>query len=152
MKIKIIVPGKLSKHLKSAVDFYIKRLKRFAKLEIIYTKLGGDLNVMDSKTILNKEAQNILNAIGKADFILLDLHGEKVTSEQFARMIETDRLKGNMTFVIGGPLGVSELLRDQAKRRISLSDLTFTHELALLILLEQIFRGFKIIMNEKYHY
>jgi len=102
--------------------------------------------------ILKKEAEDILKKLNGKEFYLIDLHGQKLDSIQFSKILEEQKLNGEMNLVIGGPLGIDEELINKARKRISLSNLTFTHELALILVLEQIFRGFKILNNEKYHY
>ncbi|MDK2885485.1 MAG: rRNA (pseudouridine1915-N3)-methyltransferase [Thermosipho sp. (in: thermotogales)] len=152
MKIEIFIPGKISRHLKEAFDFYLNKIKRFSKIKVIFTKLGGDVNTLSKEVILKKEAEDILKKLNGKEFYLIDLHGQKLDSIQFSKILEEQKLNGEMNLVIGGPLGIDEELINKAKKRISLSDLTFTHELALILVLEQIFRGFKILNNEKYHY
>jgi len=152
MKIEIYIPGKLSRHLLGAYDFYLDKIKRFAKIKVNFTKLGGDLNRISKEVILKKEAKEILRKLNGKEFYLIDLHGKKLDSYEFSMFLENQKLKGELNIVIGGPLGIDKTLIDKSKGRISLSKLTFTHELALILVLEQIFRGFKIINNEKYHY
>ncbi|ABR30062.1 50S rRNA methyltransferase [Thermosipho melanesiensis] len=152
MKIEVIVPGKISKHLKSAFDFYLDKLKRFCDLKISFVRLGGDINKTSKSVILNNEEKEILNKLKGRSFVLLDLYGKQIDSLEFSSLLKNKLLEGNLCFVIGGPLGISENLRRMSEKRISLSKLTFTHEMALILLLEQLFRGFKIINNEKYHY
>jgi len=85
--------------------------------------------------------------------ILIDLFGKEMTSEQFSVFLERQfMVLSELVFVIGGPLGVDEKIRNNAAERISFSKMTFTHEMCTAFLLEQIFRGFKILKNEKYHY
>ncbi|MCD6104840.1 MAG: 23S rRNA (pseudouridine(1915)-N(3))-methyltransferase RlmH [Thermosipho sp. (in: Bacteria)] len=152
MKIEIYIPGKLSRHLLGAYDFYLDKIKRFAKIRVNFTKLGGDLNRISKEVILKKEAEEISRKLNGKEFYLIDLHGKKLDSYEFSMFLENQKLKGELNIVIGGPLGIDKTLIDKSKGRISLSKLTFTHELALILVLEQIFRGFKIINNEKYHY
>lgn len=152
MKIEIYIPGKLSKHLLGAYDFYLDKIKRFAKIRVIFTKLGGDINKIPKEVILKNEAEEILKKLNDKEFFLIDLHGKELDSEEFSNFLENQKLKGELNIVIGGPLGIDKTLIEKSKGRISLSKLTFTHDLALILVLEQIFRGFKIINNEKYHY
>lgn len=152
MKIEIIIPGKISKHLNDAVEFYIKKLKRFANTNITFTKLGGDLNKEAKQVILKKEKEEIFKKLKDRKYILIDLCGKEFDSISFSRIIEREIQGGDLVFVIGGPLGIDDEIRKKASLRISFSKLTFTHEFTLVILLEQLFRSFKIINNEKYHY
>ncbi len=149
MKIDIVVPGKISPHIFPAYKIYLEKVSRFCSLNVKFVQLGGDLNRENPKVILKKEAENIFRHVNGKDFVLIDLVGEQMTSEQFHDFLFS---QSEITFVIGGPLGVDEELRKRAKKRISFSKLTFTHEFCIVILLEQIFRAFKIERNEKYHY
>jgi 23S rRNA (pseudouridine1915-N3)-methyltransferase len=152
MNVEIIVPGKLSSHLQNVFDFYLKKLKRFANLTVTFTKLGGDVNRESKQLILRREKDEILNKVKNRRFILIDLHGKQMDSISFSKLVENGMLSGELLFVIGGPLGIDDELRKKASLKISLSKMTFTHEFTLVILLEQLFRAFKIINNEKYHY
>ncbi|SHH31148.1 23S rRNA (pseudouridine(1915)-N(3))-methyltransferase RlmH [Thermosipho atlanticus] len=152
MELEIIIPGKISKHLFDSYNFYVDKIKRFSKIKVNFVKLGGDLNKLPKSVVLKREAEEILKKLKGNDYVLIDLHGKMLNSIEFSKMLENYRLKGKIHFVIGGPLGIDEKIVNGALERISLSQLTFTHELALIILLEQIFRGFKIMNNENYHY
>ncbi|MBB6062426.1 23S rRNA (pseudouridine1915-N3)-methyltransferase [Thermosipho japonicus] len=152
MNVEIVVPGKLSSHLQNAFDFYLKKLKRFANLTVTFTKLGGDVNRESKQVILRREKDEILKKVKNRKFILIDLHGKQMDSVSFSNLVENKMLSGEILFVIGGPLGIDDELRKKASLKISLSKMTFTHEFTLVILLEQLFRAFKIINNEKYHY
>jgi len=153
LKIELIVPGKLSKHLQPAFDYYVEKLNRFAKISVHFVELGGDLNTEDEKTILKKEAEHIKKRLKDRKFILLDLWGKELTSIEYARFLENTINKlSEIVFVIGGPLGIDDSLRENALAKISLSKMTFTHEMCVILFLEQTFRAFKILKNEKYHY
>jgi len=153
MKIEIIVPGKISKHLLPAEEFYKEKLSRFSQIEVNFVPLGGDVNTDNPKVILSKEAENINKKLKGRRYYLIDLWGREMNSEEFAIFIDRGfQMNSELIFVIGGPLGVDENLRKNATERISFSKMTFTHEMCLIILLEQLFRGFKILRNEKYHY
>jgi|GEM_PF-98044 23S rRNA (pseudouridine1915-N3)-methyltransferase len=153
LKIEIIVPGKISKHLLSACNYYMEKISRFAKIEVNHVNLGGDLNSEDANVIMKREAEYIERRLNGRKYILIDLFGKEMTSEQFSVFLERQfMVLSELVFVIGGPLGVYEKIRDNASERISFSKMTFTHEMCTVLLLEQIFRGFKILKNEKYHY
>lgn len=153
MKIEIIVPGKMSKHLQPAMNYYLEKLERFTKVEIKFVDLGGDINTENAKTVIKREAENIKKRIRDRKYILIDLWGKEYTSEEFASKIQsTLNNVSEIVFVIGGPLGIDNTLRSGAMYSISLSKMTFTHEMCVILLLEQLFRGFKIISNERYHY
>ena len=150
--IKLVCIGKIKdKNLSELVADYTKRINRYHKLEIIEVK---DEPIRDDeKAVLDAEAKRALNTIGNDEYvILLDLHGKSIDSPDFANKI--DRLfiqYSKITFLIGGSLGLGEELQKRANERIKLSDLTFLHQMTRLILLEQIYRSFKILNNETYH-
>ncbi|SHN51139.1 50S rRNA methyltransferase [Fervidobacterium riparium] len=153
MRIEILVPGKISKHLLDAENYYLEKISRFADVNVEFVPLGGDVNTENPKVILGKEAEAIFKKLKDRRYILIDLWGKQLTSEEFSSLIDRNfQISSEIVFVIGGPLGVDEELRKKAAERISFSKMTFTHEMCLVILLEQIFRGFKILRNEKYHY
>ena len=147
MKIKIVTIGKLKeKFLTEGVNEYLKRIKPFAKIEIA--------EIPECKTI-DEEGQKLLSQILRESIkIVLDVSGVEMTSEDFAKKIATLNLHGvsNITFIIGGAFGLSEEVRRTADFRLSLSKMTFTHQFARLILVEQIYRAFKINRNEPYHW
>ncbi|MGB9615668.1 MAG: 23S rRNA (pseudouridine(1915)-N(3))-methyltransferase RlmH [Fervidobacterium sp.] len=150
---EIIIPGKLSKHLQPAFDYYLEKLDRFTKVHVSFVELGGDLNKEDEKVILKREAQQIEKRLKGRKYILIDLWGKQYTSTEFADFIKSSiNFSSELIFVIGGPLGVDESLKQKAQLRISFSKMTFTHEMCLVLLLEQIFRSYKILNNERYHY
>ena len=147
MKINLIVVGKLKeKFLVDGVAEYLKRLKKFAKIEV--------REVAEGRTV-EEEGQKVLSLVPKDSWLcVLDVAGEALTSEEFAKKIAALNLNGisNLTFAIGGAFGLSEELRQAASFRLSLSEMTFTHQMARLILVEQIYRAFKINRNEPYHW
>ncbi len=147
MKIKILTIGKLKeKFLIDGVNEYLKRIKLFAKIEIA--------EIPECKSV-DEEGQKLLSQILRESFkIVLDVSGVEISSENFAKKIAELNLRGvsNITFIIGGAFGLSEEVRRAADFRLSLSQMTFTHQFARLILVEQIYRAFKINRNEPYHY
>lgn len=154
MNIKIICIGKLKeKYWKDAEAEYLKRLSSYAKVEVIELK--------ESRTDdIAEEGAAILNALGisgsgvKKDYVItLEIKGKEFTSEKLAEKIESLGLEGksNIAFVIGGSNGLSEEVSAVADLKLSFSRLTFPHQMMRVILLEQIYRSFKIIRNEKYH-
>lgn len=155
--IKIIAIGKLKeKHLLSLCNEYVKRMQPYHKLEVIEVK-DENLSNLSSKEedlVKEKEAQEALKKIKDGEFvILLDLHGKSIDSESFAKLID-DTLTyktSNITFVIGGSLGIGQSLYQRADYRLQLSKMTFLHQMTRLILLEQIYRAFKIRAKETYH-
>ena len=155
--IRIITIGKIKEdYLKKAIDEYQKRLSRFTKLEIIELK---DEVIPDnsSDAIIDKvkttEGNSILSKIKDDYVIALDLRGEMIDSVEFSHKIEDLNSKGisKITFVIGGSLGLSDDVIKKADYKLSFSKMTFPHQLFRVILLEQIYRAYKIMNNETYH-
>ena len=147
MKINLIVVGKLKeKFLVDGVAEYFKRLKKFARLDV--------REVPECRT-LEEEGQKILSLVPKDSWLcVLDVLGAELTSEDFAKKISALNLSGvsSLTFAIGGAFGLSEELRRAASFRLSLSHMTLTHQMARLVLVEQIYRAFKINRGEPYHW
>lgn len=146
--IKIICVGKVKeKYFLDAIAEYKKRLSKYTKLEIIELP---DYNYDVLKTI-NEEGKNILSKINEKDFVItLEIHGKKVNSIELSNFIDKNISK-NIIFVIGGSYGLSDAVLKRSNCALSFSDLTFPHQLFRVILLEQIYRSFKIINNESYH-
>ena len=150
--LKLICVGKVKdEHLKALIDDYAKRIGKYHKLEIIEVK---DEPIRDNeKEVLDIEATRILSKVDKDDYvILLDLHGSALDSISLAKKI--DKLFNNYSkidFVIGGSLGLGEKIRNRANYKLKLSDMTFLHQMTRLIILEQIYRSFKILNHETYH-
>ncbi|MBQ4019469.1 MAG: 23S rRNA (pseudouridine(1915)-N(3))-methyltransferase RlmH [Erysipelotrichaceae bacterium] len=150
--IKVVAIGKVKdKHLAALIEDYTKRIGRYHKIEVIEVK---DEAIADNeKAVMDKEGERALARIDKDDYvILLDLHGKSIDSLSLANKIDswfTNHPK--ICFVIGGSLGLSEKLIERANERMKLSDLTFLHQMTRLILLEQIYRSFKILNHETYH-
>lgn len=158
MKVSIIAVGKLKeKYLKEAVNEYSKRLSKFCQLEIIEVsdeKAPDKLSKLEEQKIKKREAQKIIKKIKNGTLVItLDVKGKKLDSEGFADKLNSFFISGksNITFIIGGSLGIDNEILNLSDFRLSLSDLTFPHQLARVILLEQIFRVFKILYNETYH-
>ena len=150
--IKIICSGKIKEnYLKDAIAEYSKRISKYDKLEII--ELPDYDYDYDLKKTLQKEKENILKNINLKDYnILLDLNGKSYTSLELADKLDKVRItNSNITFIIGGSYGVDEEIKKIVNERISFSKLTFPHQLFRVILLEQIYRFFKIINHEEYH-
>lgn len=158
MKITIIAVGKLKeKYLKDGIAEYCKRLSRFCDLEIIEVddeQAPENLSPAGEAQVKKKEAEKILKKVKDGSLpVVLDVKGEKVDSEGFAAKMQSFFVSGSshITFIIGGSLGLDEGLVKTARLKLSLSNLTFPHQLARLILLEQLYRVFKIINGEVYH-
>lgn len=158
IKIKFLVVGNLKEeYLRKMSDEYLKRLSKFASINIIEFKeleLPKDLNEINIQKHLEKEDEPIIKSIKNEDYlVLLDLHGKSVGSEAFADIISgaIKTLRGNLIIAIGGTLGISKALLNRANFRLKISDLTFTHQFCRVIALEQLYRAFKINNHEAYH-
>lgn len=149
--IKIVCVGKIKESFyRDAVDEYKKRLSKYTKLEIIEVDDVSNSNELIS---IAKEKDQILKKISIKDYIVtLEIDGEKLTSITLAKKIENILNKNpNITFIIGGSNGLHPEIKSLSNFKLSFSDLTFPHQLFRVILLEQIYRSFKIINNESYH-
>jgi len=147
--IKIISVGSIKEeYLKEAIEDYKKRLSKYTKLEIIEV---ADEKIKDKA--LSLEAKNILKHIKNKDYVItLEIEGDKLSSEELSKKIETTLItNSNITFVIGSSYGLDNEVKQRSNYHLSFSSLTFPHGLFRLILLEQIYRSFKIINNETYH-
>ncbi len=157
LTINIICIGKIKeKYLKDAIDEYSKRLSKYCKLNIIELsdeKIPDKLNSSLEIEIKEKEASKILSHIPKDSYkIALDLRGKEFTSEEFSKTIDNISMENsNISFIIGGSLGLTDELLNNCNKIISFSKMTFPHQLFRVFLLEQIFRSFKISHNETYH-
>ncbi len=142
--LKIISVGR-NKMFRAQEDDYLKRIKSFSKIEILSLREQKENN---SEQIKKKEAENILSATKGKEFFVLDARGKEYTSENFAGLIKENP---DAIFVIGGAYGLSEEIISKSKQTISISKMTFTHEIARVLLLEQIYRAFAILNRRKYH-
>ena len=155
--IQIICIGKIKeKYLQDAINEYSKRLSKFCKLiitELPDEKIPDKVNDSISKQIKEKECNKILDTIKKDSFLIaLDTNGTQLSSENFSSKIdEISMQNSNITFIIGGSLGLTQELLNICNLKISFSKMTFPHQLFRVILLEQIFRAFKISHGEAYH-
>ena len=157
MKIKLITVGKVKeKYLVEGIKEYSKRISRYSKLELVEVsdeKAPESLSEKDEEIVKNKEGERILNKISNEYVIALVIEGKKVNSIELSEMINRifSYESSDITFVIGGSLGLSKDVLNRANTKLSFSDMTFPHQLMKLILLEQIYRSFRIINNEPYH-
>ncbi|MCT8977532.1 23S rRNA (pseudouridine(1915)-N(3))-methyltransferase RlmH [Clostridium sp. CX1] len=158
MNISTICVGKLKeKYLKQAIDEYSKRLSRYCKLDIIEIpdeKTPDNASEKEEFMIKEKEGLNILRHIKDNMFVVtLDLKGKMLSSEELASFIKDSGVRGNsnIAFIIGGSLGLSKAVLDRADFSLCFSKMTFPHQLMRVILLEQVYRGFRIINGEPYH-
>lgn len=149
--IKIICVGKLKEtYLKDAVLEYTKRISKYTKISIIEV---NNVSIGDIGTILKKEKEAIVRYIDQKDYIVtLEIEGEQLDSLSFAQKIDNIFItNSNITFIIGGSNGIDEDIKKLSKLKLSFSKMTFPHQLFRVMLLEQLYRVFKIINNEEYH-
>ncbi|PKR83460.1 23S rRNA (pseudouridine(1915)-N(3))-methyltransferase RlmH [Heyndrickxia camelliae] len=158
MNISIIAVGKLKeKYLKQGIDEYLKRLTAYAKVEIIEVpdeKAPEILSDTEMQQVKQKEGERILTKISQDTHVIaLAIEGKMKTSEELAD--DLDKLatygKSKIAFVIGGSLGLSSEVMQRANERLSFSKMTFPHQLMRLVLVEQVYRAFRIIRGEPYH-
>ncbi|TDP58949.1 23S rRNA (pseudouridine(1915)-N(3))-methyltransferase RlmH [Aminicella lysinilytica] len=158
MNITIICIGKLKeKYWKDAVAEYSKRLGSYCSLNIVELKesrLAANAGEADEMAVIDAEGQEILNKINSGMYVIsLEIRGKKLTSEALAAKVRDLALEGrsDIAFVIGGSLGLSSAVSRRADFKLSFSDMTFPHQMMRVILLEQVYRSFKINRNEPYH-
>lgn len=159
MKITIACVGKIKeKYLTAGIEEYSKRLTPFCRLETIAIneeKMPEDPTPALKEQVLEKETQRLIAIIPENSYvILLDVVGKQLSSPELAAKIDALTLAGksHLTFVIGGAFGYTDALRKRADFAISFSKMTFTHQMIRLLLVEQIYRAFKISRGEKYHW
>ncbi|MFI3295505.1 MAG: 23S rRNA (pseudouridine(1915)-N(3))-methyltransferase RlmH [Rikenellaceae bacterium] len=156
MNIRLIVIGRtVEKYLQSGLDEYCKRLSRFARytIEVIPDIKGA--KSLSQNEIKEHEGAKILEKVGTSDFVvLLDERGKEYSSMGFARFLEDMALRStkSLTFVIGGAYGFSGGVYNRSNDKISLSKMTFSHQMVRLIFTEQLYRGYSIINNLPYHH
>ena len=149
--IKIITVGSIKeKYLKDAIDEYAKRLSKYTNIEIVEVK---DEGLVEPQKALVLEEEKILKHINDKDYLItLEIEGKELSSEEFAKKLDNIQLESStITFVIGGSYGLSKNIKDKSKLHLSFSKMTFPHQLFRVLLLEQIYRAFKINNNESYH-
>lgn len=158
MKITLITVGKLKeKYLRDAATEYEKRLRRYCKLELIEVadeKTPDGASETVENQIRQKEGERIAKHLPKDAYVIaLAIEGKMLSSEEFSEKIASLGLSGNshLVFVIGGSLGLSPEILKGADYRLSFSKMTFPHQLMRVVLLEQIYRAYRIISNEPYH-
>ncbi len=149
--IKIITVGYIKeKYIKEAIEEYKKRLRKYTNLEIIEVK---DEGFVEKTKAIEKEKEKILKHISDRDYIItLEIEAKEYTSVEFAEKLRTIQIENsNIVFIIGGSYGLSEEIKKMSKMHLSFSKMTFPHQLFRVILLEQIYRSYKINNNESYH-
>lgn len=158
MKITLITVGKIKeKYFTDAIAEYMKRLSRYCKPEIVQVadeKTPENAALAVEKQVKDTEGERILRHVAEDAFVVaLEIRGEMLSSEELADFIERKQVSGtsHIQFVIGGSLGLSEAVLRRADYRLSFSRMTFPHQLMRVVLLEQIYRSFRIIAGEPYH-
>ena len=157
LTINVLCVGKIKENFfKDAISEYSKRLSRYCKLNIIELpdeKIPDKTNSKIENEIKTKECNNIINHIKKDSYIIcLDLKGKELTYEQISETIENISMESSqITFIIGGSLGLTEEVLNISNKKICFSKMTFPHQLIRVFLLEQIYRAFKISNGETYH-
>ena len=149
--IKIICVGKLKEaYLREALEEYQKRLSKYTNLEIIELQ---DEGIEDKVVALKKEEERILKVLSPKDYVVtLEIEGKEYDSITFSKKIENWLVQNsNLTFIIGGSYGLSDTIKNRSNEKLSFSKMTFPHQLFRILLLEQLYRGFKISKNESYH-
>jgi 23S rRNA (pseudouridine1915-N3)-methyltransferase len=149
LNITLIVVGKFKNDfVKEGFEEYLKRINLMCNFKLIEVK--EEKNTNDSNQIKIEEGKRILKLIENKELILLEVEGKSLTSKQFADFIKKNENK-DLAFVVGGHLGFSEEVLNKAKYKISLSNMTFPHQLIRLIFIEQLYRSFTINKNIPYH-
>ena len=158
MNINILCVGKIKEqYLRDAISEYSKRLSKYAKLtvtEVADEKDPQNASEAVKRKITETECARLMEKLPERSFVIaLAINGKRLSSEGFAEKISSLGVSGNgnITFLIGGSLGLTEEFLKKADMRLSFSDMTFPHQLMRVILLEQIYRAFRIINNEPYH-
>ncbi len=157
LKVKLVVLGKLKeKYWADAAKEYIKRLSGYCRIEVCEIKdlpVPENPSIGEIDTVLSKEAEEIIRQIGSIrNVISLCIEGKSISSEELSSMLADAEMNGgSIAFVIGSSHGLHESVKKLSGSRISFSKMTFPHQLARIMLLEQIYRGFKIKKGENYH-
>ncbi len=158
MRIRLVTVGKIKeKYLQAGMDEYLKRLGPFAKVEVVNLPdepIPDNASPAQEEQVKQREGERILRVLDPGQHvIILDSRGREFSSEEFAAFLGERALRGqsSLAFVIGGSLGLSRGVLDRADTKLSLGRMTLLHQMVPLILLEQVYRGFKINRGEPYH-
>ncbi len=158
MNITVISVGKIKeKYLVDGIAEYSKRLSKYCKLNLIEVsdeKAPENLSVQDELIVKKKEGTRILSKIKENTYLIaLAIDGEQLTSEKFSKKMDKLMVEGvsDISFVIGGSLGLSDEVMERSDYNLSFSKMTFPHQLMKMVLLEQVYRGWRIIKGEPYH-
>ena len=157
LNIKVICVGKSKeKYWDAAYAEYLKRLRAYCSPEVIEVRearLPANASPADERNVIDAEGRDILGRISGGDFVIaLDIRGKEFSSEELARKISNISFNNSrICFIIGGSLGLSDEVKERADLRLSFGKITLPHQLARVVLLEQIYRAFKINSGEAYH-
>ena len=149
--IKLITVGTIKeKYLKDAIEEYKKRLKKYTNLELIEVK---DEGLVEESKAISLEAEKIKKHLSSKDYIItMEIEGKQLSSTEFAEKLNQIQIENsNIVFIIGGSYGLSDEIKQMSRLHLSFSKMTFPHQLFRVLLLEQIYRSFKIMNNESYH-
>lgn len=149
--IKLIVIGQIKEnYLKDAIEEYKKRISKYTNIEIIEVK---DEGLVEAEKAIKLEGEKINKYLNDKDYIItMEIEGKELTSIEFAKKIDSILIENsNITFIIGGSYGIANEIKNKARMHLSFSKMTFPHQLFRLLLLEQIYRAYKINNNESYH-
>jgi 23S rRNA (pseudouridine1915-N3)-methyltransferase len=156
MKITLLVIGKTqSDYLKIGEAEYLKRLKFYTNIDYCVIPAIKNTKSLTEEQQKTEEAKLLLSKIAPSDYcVLLDENGKNHTSEKFADFLNVKMVSGvkNLVFIVGGPYGFADSMYQRANEKLSLSKMTFSHQMVRLIFLEQLYRGFTILKGEKYHH
>jgi len=156
MNIKLILVGKTTEdYLNIAINKYLKRLKFYVNFEMIIIPELKNVKKINFEQQKEKEGKLILSKINKTDYVvLLDEKGKEFSSEKFADWLNNKQINSTktLTFIVGGPYGFSKEIYLLASEKISLSQMTFSHQMIRLLFVEQLYRAYTIINNEPYHH
>ena len=158
MGLNIFTVGKVKEsYLQAGIDEFTKRLQPYTKVNIVEVndeRIPSNPSEADKELVMEKEGERILGSLAERTYVIaLDVKGKPMTSEGLATSVKNLQVRGysSITFIIGGALGLSQSVLDKADYSLSLSHMTFTHQMVRLILVEQVYRAFKIIRGEPYH-
>ena len=157
MNINIICVGKIKeKYFTAAIEEYSKRLSRFSRLNIIEVadeKIPDDASEKECEIVKSKEGAKIISKLSRDAYVIaMCIEGREISSEGLAEKIATISMTAsNITFIIGGSLGLSDEVKQRANHKMSFGKITLPHQLMRVVLLEQVYRAFKINNNESYH-
>lgn len=156
MKITLLIVGKTEDaYLKEGIDKYLKRLKHYVKIDIAEIAELKNTKALTQEQQKAKEAELILKRLSTLDYvILLDEKGVQLSSPQFAAYIDKKAIGSvtNLVFIVGGPYGFDDAIYQRANDKLSLSRMTFSHQMVRLFFVEQLYRAFTIIKGEPYHH